>query len=52
LIEEVPSEWGYSSVKKEKRRLRDLLNTVTQLRSGGVCGASVIRAYHVRGWRR
>jgi CRISPR/Cas system-associated protein Cas7 (RAMP superfamily) len=52
LIEEVPPEWGYSSVEKEKRRLRDLLNAVTRLRSGGFGGAGVNGAYHTRGWRR
>jgi hypothetical protein len=52
LIEEVPPEWGYVPVEKEKKRLRDLINAVTLLRSGGVRGASVIGAYHARGWRR
>jgi hypothetical protein len=52
LIKEVPPEWGYSSVEKEKRRLRDLLNTIMWLRSGGVGGAGVIGAYHMRGWHR
>jgi hypothetical protein len=52
LIEEVPPEWGYGPVEKEKKRLRDLINAVTLLRSGDVHGASVIGAYHARGWRR
>jgi hypothetical protein len=47
LIEEVPQEWGYGPVKKEKRRLRDL-DAVMLLRSGSVHGADVIGAYHAR----
>jgi hypothetical protein len=49
LIEEVPPEWGYGPVKKEKRRLRELIDVIALLRSGGVHGAGVIGAYHVRG---
>jgi hypothetical protein len=49
LIEEVPSECRYFPAEKEKRRLHDLLNVITQLRSGDVHGASVIGAYHARG---
>jgi hypothetical protein len=41
---------GYSPIKKEKRRLCDHINVVALLRSGGVRGASVIWAYHARGW--
>jgi hypothetical protein len=46
---EVPLEWGYNPIKMEKRRLRDLLNTVALLRSGDVRGAGIIGAYHARG---
>jgi hypothetical protein len=28
LIEEVPSEWGYDPIDKEKKRLRNLLSAV------------------------
>jgi hypothetical protein len=49
LIEEVPPECRYFPVEKEKRRLHDLLNVITQLRSGGVHGVCVIGAYHARG---
>jgi hypothetical protein len=48
LIEEVPSEWGYGPIEKEKRRLCDLIDTIVLLRSGGIHGASTVRAYHVR----
>jgi hypothetical protein len=50
LIEEVPPEWGYDPINKEKMRLRDLIDVI--LRSGDVRGASIIRAYHTWGWRR
>jgi hypothetical protein len=40
---------GYSPIEKEKKRLHNLLNAVTLQRSGSVCGASVIGAYHARG---
>jgi hypothetical protein len=49
LIEEVPPEWGYGPIKKEKRRLCDLLNAVALLRSGSVYGAGIIGVYHARG---
>jgi hypothetical protein len=29
LIGEVPPEWGYSPIEKEKKRLHNLLNTIT-----------------------
>jgi hypothetical protein len=42
LIEEVPPEWGYGPVEKEKRRLHDLIDAVVLLRTGGVHGAGVV----------
>jgi hypothetical protein len=42
-------EWGYGLVEKEKKRLRDLLDSIALLRSDNVHGAGVIRVYHVRG---
>jgi hypothetical protein len=32
LIEEVPPEWGYGPVKKEKRRPHDLIDALALLR--------------------
>jgi hypothetical protein len=49
LIEEVLPSWGYDPIKMEKRRLRDLINSIALLRSGGVRGAGIIGAYHTRG---
>jgi hypothetical protein len=49
LIEEVPPEWGYDPVEKEKRRLWDLIDAVALLSTCGVRGAGVIGAYHMRG---
>jgi hypothetical protein len=51
LIEEVPPEWGYGPVEK-KKRLRDLIGTIALLRTGDIHRASVIGAYHARGWHR
>jgi hypothetical protein len=49
LIEEVLPSWGYGPIEKEKRRLRNLINAIALLRSGGVHRAGVIRVYHTRG---
>jgi hypothetical protein len=49
LIKEVLPSWGYDPIKKEKRRLCDLIDTVVLLRSGGVHEVVVIEAYHTRG---
>jgi hypothetical protein len=49
LIEEAPPKWGYTPIERAKKRLRDLLNAVTRLRSGGVRRAGVVGAYHARG---
>jgi hypothetical protein len=42
-------EWGYEPIEKKKRRLHDLLDAIALLRSGGVHGAGVIKAYHTMG---
>ena len=49
LIEEAPPVWGWGPPpEKEKKRLRDLLDAIVYLKSQGLHGADVIRAYHVR----
>jgi hypothetical protein len=48
LIEEVPLEWGYGPVEKEKKRPRDLVDAIVLLRSGSVRVADIIEVYHAR----
>jgi hypothetical protein len=48
LIEEAPPVWGWGRPKKEKKRQRDLLDAITLLKHHGLCGTSVIGAYHAR----
>ena len=44
----VPPSWPWGPPVKEKKRLHDILEAITSLRSHGLCGASVIGAYHAR----
>ena len=48
LIEEAPLLWGWGPPDKEKKRLRDLLDTIALLKNHGLRRASVIGAYHAR----
>ena len=48
LIEVAPPMWPWGPPVKENKRMHDLLEAVVSLRSHGLCGASVIGAYHAR----
>ena len=48
LIKEAPQVWSWGSPEKEKKRMSNILDTIAFLKSHGLRGASVIRAYHVR----
>ena len=48
LIEEVPPLWPWVPPVKEKKRMHDLLEAITFLKTHGLYGASVIGGYHVR----
>ena len=48
LIEEAPQVWSWGPPEKEKKRMCDILDAITFLRSHGLRGANVIRAYHAR----
>ena len=48
MIEEVPGAWRYGPIKKEQKRLGDLLKAITTLKHRGLHGIGVIGAYHVR----
>jgi hypothetical protein len=48
LIEEVLPVWGWGPPKKQKRWLRDLLDTIALLKNHRLRGAGVIGAYHAR----
>ncbi|XP_066329461.1 uncharacterized protein [Miscanthus floridulus] len=47
LVEEVPLSWLWGPPVKEKK-MRDLLEAITFLKTRGLRGASVIRGYHAR----
>ena len=48
LIEEAPQVWSWGPPKKEKKRMRDILDAIAFLKSHGLRGAGVIGAYHAR----
>ena len=48
LIEEAPVVWSWGPLKKEKKRMRNILDAIVFLKNHDLCGASVIRAYHAR----
>jgi hypothetical protein len=48
LIEEALPVWGWRPPDKEKKRLCNHLNAIMLLKQHGLCGTSVIRAYHTR----
>ena len=48
LIEEVPPSWLWGPPIKEKKRMRDLLEAITFLKTHGLRGVSVIEGYHAR----
>ena len=52
LIEEAPQVWLWGPPKKEKKRMRDILDAISFLKIQGLREASVIGAYHARRWRR
>ena len=39
--------WRYWTIKKEQKRLSDLLKAIATLKGHGLHGTSVVRAYHV-----
>jgi len=45
LIEEAPDAWRYGPIVKEQKRLGDFFRT---LKGQGLCGTSIVGAYHVR----
>nr|TKW01138.1 hypothetical protein SEVIR_8G159000v2 [Setaria viridis] len=47
-IDVAPEVWSYGLVKKEKKRILDLLQAIEQLKRRGLTGAGVIGAYHAR----
>ena len=48
LIKETPQVWSWGPHEKEKKRMRDILDAITFLKSHGRRGADVIGAYHAR----
>jgi len=48
LIEEVSPSWPWGPLVKEKKRMHDLLDTITFLKTHGLRGADVIGGYHAR----
>ena len=40
--------WSWEPPEKEKKRMHDILDAITFLKSHGLRGASVIGAYHMR----
>ena len=48
LVEEVPSSWLWGPPIKEKKRMRDLLEAISFLKTHGLRRAGVIRGYHMR----
>ena len=48
LIEEVPPSWPWGPPIKEKKRMHDLLEAITFLKTHDLCEAGVIGEYHVR----
>jgi len=40
--------WRYGPIRKEQKRLGDLLKAIVTLKGHGLRGTGVIRAYHVR----
>ena len=48
LVEEVPPSWPWGPPIKEKKRMRDLLEAITFLKTHGLHGAGVISWYHAR----
>ena len=48
LIEEAPQVWSWGPPEKQKKRMCDILDAIVFLKNDGLCGASVIGAYHKR----
>ena len=48
LVEEVPPSWPWGPPIKEKKRMCDLLEAITFLKTHSLRGASVIGGYHTR----
>ena len=47
LIEEAPDVWRYGHIKKEQKRLGDLLKAIVTLKSCSLRGTDVIGEYHI-----
>ena len=48
LVKEAPPSWPWGPLVKEKKRMHDLLEAITFLKTHGLRRASVIRGYHAR----
>ena len=48
LIEEVPPSWPWGPPIKKKKRMHDLLEAITFLKTHGLYGAIIIGGYHAR----
>ena len=48
LIEEVPPSWPWGPPIKDKKRMHDLLEAITFLKTHSLHGAGVIEGYHTR----
>jgi hypothetical protein len=48
LIEEAPPVEGWGPIKKDKRRIDDLIDAIPVLNQNGLRGSSIIKAYHTR----
>ena len=48
LIEEAPNVWRYGPIRREQKRLGDVLKAIVTLKGYGLHRTGIVKAYHVR----
>ena len=48
LIEEAPNVWRYGPIRREQKRLGDVLKAIMTLKGYGLHRTGIVKAYHVR----